>query len=39
MDGAGALSPSVQLGRDSAPGGAMAAGLRELKLALWDTKL
>jgi hypothetical protein len=32
-------SPSVRLGRDRAPGGGMATGFRELKPALWDTKL
>jgi hypothetical protein len=39
LDGAGVSSPSVRLGRDRALGGAIAASLRELKVALWDTKL
>jgi hypothetical protein len=39
LDDGGASSPSVWLGQDRAPGSAMAAGLRELKLALWDTIL
>jgi hypothetical protein len=39
LDRASASSPSVQLRRDRAPGGAMAASLRELNLQLCDTKL
>jgi hypothetical protein len=34
VDGSGSSSPPVRLGRDKAPGGTMATGLRELKLTL-----
>jgi hypothetical protein len=39
LDGVGVSSPSVRIGQDRAPGGVVAASLRELKLALWDTIL
>jgi hypothetical protein len=38
-DGGLVSSSSPRLSRNKAPGGAMASGLRELKLALWVTKL